>query len=283
MSAEIKSLPKIGVVAISKNEERDIRGFLDNLISWVDEIVIVDDGSTDSTKDIIKSAGDKVILVEKTMDKETGFSGQRNAGIDVATSDWLLHMDIDERVTPELAYEIREVLNHTDNNGFRYRRLNYFLHRPMRGGGWQNWNKPQLAKRDYHRFERPIHEECVITGGENKIGQLRNEMLHFTDESFIERMEKSFSYCQGVARLIQEKNRKVRWYDLLLRPVRIFIKKYILQGGYRDKIPGFISAVNSAGAEFRSNSIVWDRQNKIERDLLERDVSERWKHYNRNE
>jgi (heptosyl)LPS beta-1,4-glucosyltransferase len=91
--------PTLGVVAISYNEEIDLPGFLEHLVTWVDEIVIVDDGSTDSTEQIASNYGSKVKFIRSKRVKGEYYSDQRNKGIDNANSDWLLHMDIDERVT----------------------------------------------------------------------------------------------------------------------------------------------------------------------------------------
>src|SRR2546428_14092308 len=98
-----KPRPTLGVVAISHNEETDMPGFLEHLLPWVDEIVIVDDGSTDETIQIARAAGPKVKIISSPRQPGEYYSHQRNKGIDAATSDWLLHMDIVERVTPELA------------------------------------------------------------------------------------------------------------------------------------------------------------------------------------
>ena len=188
--------PTIGVVAISKNEEVDMPHFLRHLVDWVDEIIIVDDGSTDSTKEIILSFGTKVKLVEQKMDIQNGgFAEQRNHGIKAATADWLLHMDIDERITPSFAREIKNAIQDTQFNAYRYRRLNFFLHRPMKGGGLQDWNNPQLARRGFHRFENSVHETCIVDGMPASIGQLRYKMWHLNDESYLERMNKSMVYC----------------------------------------------------------------------------------------
>ena len=186
----------LGVVAISKNEERDIPRFLEHLLPWVDEIVIIDDGSMDRTPEIVRAAGNKVRLVNHPMDPIEGFAGQRNRGIEAAIADWLLHMDIDERVTPELADEIMRAIRDERYNGYRYRRLNFFLHHPMRGGGWQHWNHPQLARRGCHRFVNPIHETCEIDGGKDRIGQLDAEMWHLNDEDYVERVSKNLHYLQ---------------------------------------------------------------------------------------
>src|SRR5437763_15328649 len=124
--SEPSARPTLGVVAISRNEEKDMPGFLEHLLPWVDEIVIVDDGSTDGTAGIASSAGTKVKWSPRRRDAKTGFAGQRNFGIESAQSDWLLHMDIDERVTPELMEDILKGIQDSAHNGYRYRRLNCF-------------------------------------------------------------------------------------------------------------------------------------------------------------
>src|SRR5437867_9133513 len=98
--------PTLGIVAICHNEEKDMPRFLEHLLPWVDEIVLVDDGSTDRTVEIAQAAGPKVRVIVSPKTADEGYSDQRNKGIDAAFSEWLLHMDIDERVTPGLAEEI---------------------------------------------------------------------------------------------------------------------------------------------------------------------------------
>jgi glycosyltransferase involved in cell wall biosynthesis len=267
--------PTLAVVAIAKNEERDLPGFLSNVASWVEEIVIVDDGSTDGTLEIIKAAGRRVRLVERRMD-ESGFAGQRNAGIDAAISDWLLHMDIDERVTPELAGEIAAALGNERLNGYRYRRLNFFLHRPMRAGGWQRWNNPQLARRSKHRFENTIHERCVIEGGDAATGQLRGFMWHLNDEDYVERVGKNLRYMQMSGEEILARGTRVRWYHLLFDPAYRAFKSFVLQQGYREGVRGLILALYTFSGTFNRWAYAWDRQNRVARSKLEEDLRRSW-------
>src|SRR5262245_1041187 len=225
--------PTLAVVAIAKNEERDLPAFLRHLEPWVDEIVIVDDGSSDRSIALIRSAGQKVKLLERRMRPAEGFAGQRNAGIAIAESDWLLHMDIDERVTPELAREIRRAIQQKEFNAFRYRRLNFFLQRPMQAGGWQHWNHPQLARSGRHQFKNLVHEVCVIEGGDRCIGQLSGEMWHLNDEDYVERVTKNLHYMQGSGDSILARGTVVRWYHLLFHPLLRALRAYFLEGAWR--------------------------------------------------
>ncbi len=275
-SNNIRSGPALGVVAICKNEEKDLPAFIDNLLPWVDEIVIIDDGSVDSSRKIIQSFGAKVRLVESKMESETGFAGLRNIGIDNATSDWLLHADIDERIPPALAAEIKLNINDTSLNAFSYRRRNYFLHRPMKGGGWQDWNKPQLARRGKHRFQNKVHEVCVIDGGSELVGQLENVIWHLNDETYQERMEKSAVYCREQARRIQKRSIVLHWWHFFLFPVGEFFRKYIFKKGYRDGTHGLLFSMHSSCAMFKACALVWDEQNQIEREELEQALQAEW-------
>ena len=123
----MNSKPTLGVVAISYNEEVDLPGFLEHLKGWVDEIVIIDDGSTDTTEQIASKYGPKVNFIKSKRDAGEYYSDQRNKGIDHAKSDWLLHMDIDERVTKELSLEILTAVSSPDYDAYKFKRLNYFF------------------------------------------------------------------------------------------------------------------------------------------------------------
>jgi len=268
--------PSLGVVAISYNEEVDLPGFLANLLPWVDEIVIVDDGSSDKTRSIAEAAGDKVKFIVSPRGAGEYYAGQRNKGIVAAESDWLLHMDIDERVTPELAVEIIESIRNEERDGFRFRRLNFFLHRPVRGGGWQNWNMVHLARRQVLRFEGMFHERCVLNVPEKRIGQLNAKMWHLNDDSYKARMRKSFSYCQELSERLEKKFKRIGWIHILGLPVLEFFRKYLLKCAYRDGVRGLIFSMHSAGAMFRGCALVWDRRHRIPREEVEEKMRALW-------
>lgn len=269
----------LGVVAIAKNESRDMPGFLAHLLPWVDEIVIVDDGSTDNTRELAAAAGTKVKLVHRRLEPAGGFAAQRNFGIDSARAEWLLHMDIDERVTPELAAQILTAIEQEACNGFRYRRLNFFMHAPMRGGGWQNWNKPQLARRGKHRFERAIHEECVVDGGDSMTGQLQGMMWHLNDVDFVERVEKNLRYMQLSGDEIVRRGVTVRWYHMIVHPLYRAVRSYLVDRGYRDGTHGLILAIYTFTGTFNWWAYAWDRQHARARDELEGEIAAQWSAY----
>jgi glycosyltransferase involved in cell wall biosynthesis len=272
--------PSLGVVVIAKNEETDISAFLNHLLPWVDEMVIVDDGSTDGTLDIIRPHGSRITLIEQRMDPEGGFAAQRNLGIDAATADWLLHMDVDERVTAELAEEISAKIQDTGKDAYRFWRLNFYLHRAMKHGGLQRWNDVHLAKRETLRFSGKVHERAELTCGDDRVGQLGSRMWHLADESFSERLSKHVQYTGIESELILAKNIKVRWYHLIYKPIRYTVSTYIKHQGFREGTLGLIYAIHQFNAAFNWYALAWDAQNRIPRQTLEDEVSEGWRAFN---
>lgn len=266
----------LGVVAISYNEERDLPGFLKNVMPLVDEIIIVDDGSTDGTRDIAETAGSKVVFLISPRIEGDYYADQRNKGIDIAKSDWLLHMDIDERISPELANSILTAIQNPNIDAYRYPRLNYFLHRPMRGGGWTGWNLVHLARREILRFSGMYHEKIELTISEDKVGQLNDFMLHLNDESYDERLRKSANYQVEVSENIKRANKELGYFDILISFIREFVYKYFWKRGYLDGVPGLILAFHSASAKIRAFALVWDEQNRIPREHLEEEIRLMW-------
>lgn len=276
MSGPSETRQTLGVVAISYNEEEDIVGFLDHLVGWVDEIVIVDDGSTDQTEALCSATGPKVKFLRTPRSEGQYFSDQRNKGIDHAQSDWLLHMDIDERVTPLLSDEILHAIASPNHDGYRFRRLNHFMHRPMHGGGWQDWNLIHLARRDLFRFGGMFHESCHLDAPDDRVGQLRNRMVHFNEHNYEKRLRKSDVYLEEVVKHIEDRGKPVTGSQIAWAPLKEFLKKYIYKKGFRDGTPGLISALHSVSAVFRAHALVWDRQNRIPRQELEKALAAEW-------
>ena len=249
-------------------------GFLANLLPWVDEIVIVDDGSSDNTAKLAKAGGVKVNFITSPRDAGEYYADQRNKGIAAARSDWLLHLDIDERASAGLASEIKEVIARGKYDAYRYRRLNYFLNRPMQGGGWGDWNQVHLAKRDVLRFGGMFHETCDVTVPD--VGQLEGFMIHINDGSYEERLRKSTNYQPEVVMSVKEKEGRIGAVRIIWSFIREFLVKYFAKFGYRDGVAGLVWALHAASAAFRVRALVWDEQNRISRDDLEEEIARKW-------
>jgi len=160
---------------------------------------------------------------------------------------------------------------------YRFKRLNFFLHRPMSGGGWQDWNNVHLARRDVLRFGGMYHEDHIVDVPAERVGQLQSKMWHLNDSTYLERMGKSYRYCQEIAQRIKSRGRKIHWYDLFLAPLKEFVSKLIVKKGYRDKTIGLLWALHTSCAMFRACALVWDEQNRQDRSVVEEEVREKWR------
>ncbi|PQB05956.1 glycosyltransferase family 2 protein [Aureitalea marina] len=270
----------LGVVAIAYNEEIDLPGFLSHLTAWVDEIVIVDDGSTDRTGEIAHTYGDKVKFLISPREEGQYYSDQRNKGIAASESQWLLHMDIDERVPPELSREIIQAIQRKDKDAYRFRRLNYFMHRPMKGGGWSDWNLVHLCKRKYLRFGGMYHETIDLQIPDSRIGQLNKKMYHFNDSSYNERLRKSLTYQEEVIKHLRERGVRVGLWNMIYALCREFGVKYFYKRGFQDGTTGFISAFHSSFAMFKAYALLWEEQNRVTRAQLEKEMESEWNRNN---
>jgi (heptosyl)LPS beta-1,4-glucosyltransferase len=159
-------------------------------------------------------------------------------------------------------------------DAYRYRRLNFFLHRPMKGGGWQDWNLVHLARRQVFRFSGMFHEDCLVDAPPERIGQLKSLMWHLNDDSYLERMGKSNLYCLEQARNLKESGRRIRWWHLLLLPAIEFLKKFFKKKGYRDGTLGLMFSLHATSASFKACALVWDEQNPVSRQSVEEQLGE---------
>jgi hypothetical protein len=146
----------------------------------------------------------------------------------------------------------------------------------MRGGGWQHWNHAQLGRRGYHRFVKPIHETCLIDGGDECTGQLDSEMWHLNDEDYVERVSKNLRYMQMSGQEILDKGIRVRWYHLLFYPLYRALRSYFIDGGFREGTSGLVFAMYCLSSSFNWWAWAWERQNHISRETLDRQILDAW-------
>ncbi|MBN9024434.1 MAG: glycosyltransferase family 2 protein [Rhizobiales bacterium] len=234
----------LSAIIITKNEARDLPACLASL-SFCDEIVVVDSGSTDATVTIAEAAGCRVLIRSEW----AGFGVQKQRALDAATSDWVLSIDADERIPPALATEIRAALATADGPaGYRVNRLNTFLDKPLRHGGWYPDRHLRLARRDVARFTPDlVHERLVVDGA---VGELSTEMPHLSYVDFDEVLDKQRRYALSGAAQRQKSGRKGGVGRAALRAVWLFFRLYVIKRGFLDGRAGFLAAAANAQEMF---------------------------------
>lgn len=225
----------LSVVIITLNEEHNIRRCIASVREIADEILVVDSHSTDNTAEICRKEG--CIVIPRTFD---GYGRQKQFAVDQAKNDWILSLDADECVTPELSKEIRSLNPGKDNgvNGYRIPRKLVYLGRVMRFSGTGNEKLLRLFNRRYARFtDVPVHEKVVAEG---KTELLRGNLLHYSYKNLAHHFAKTNEYTTRAAEGYAA--RKKRFPPLWVAgkfPVS-FITFYIFKGGILDGYPGFI-------------------------------------------
>ncbi len=228
----------LSVVVLTKNEEKNIGECLKSLL-WCDEIVIVDDYSEDKTIDIVSKVC-KVHKVFKVVQNhlDGDFSGQRNFGLEKAKGEWVLFVDADERVSTELAKEIKRI---TDNSkhitGYYIKRQDYFLGKQLKHGETANVKLLRLAKKPSGKWSGKVHEEWKVAG---ETEELSNSLLHYPHPTISEFLTEINFYSTLRAEELYKKGTKVGFWQIILYPKAKFLQNYIWRDGLLDGMPGLV-------------------------------------------
>lgn len=242
----------ISVIIITHNEEKNILSCLEG-VKWADEIVVIDAFSHDNTKKLVEDFGAKILQIEWQ-----GYGKQKNYALGCASMDWILSLDADERVTPELAKEIQEVVQNSTIDGYQICRKAYFLGKWIRHSGWYPDYCLRLFRRGKGVFaEKQVHEYVELIG---RIGQLKGTMLHYTDNDLTHYLTKLGRYTTLAADELIAKGKKASLGDLITRPLFIFFKMYILKKGFLDGMHGFVLAVLSSFYVFVKYAKLWEKE-----------------------
>jgi len=237
-------MEKLSVVIITYNEEDNIDRCLES-VKWADEIIIVDNFSTDRTLDIARRYTDQIF-----QRKWDGFGSQKNYAISKATNNWILAIDADERITPELAGEIRVLFRAGELPMAAYE-LPYkvfFGDQWVRHGGWYPEYHIRLFCKDKGRFkERLVHEGVEVSG---PVGRLRHFVEHYTYRSISDFIQRIDRYSTLSAEAYYKEGRKVGWVETAFRAWFTFVQMYILKRGFLDGGVGFQLAVLYACSTF---------------------------------
>lgn len=223
-------------------------------VSGAGEIIVADTGSTDATRDLAAAAG--ATVMEFAWE---GFGKTRIAIFGAATREWILWLDSDERVTPELWESVGRAVERTGRNspaGYEVMRRANFLGRWMKGGGWGRDHVLRLFRSDNWSMEdRRVHEGVSVRGG---TGLLEGELLHYTDRTLTHYLNKFNSYTTLAAREMHEAGRRMRPGDILVRPSWTFLRMYLLKGGFVDGLAGLVLAVLSGTYVFVKYMKLWE-------------------------
>jgi glycosyltransferase involved in cell wall biosynthesis len=233
------------------NEEENLRDCLESL-RWADEIFIVDSFSGDGTLDIGREFSARIV-----QHAYANSAAQKNWAIPQAIHPWVLLVDADERVTPELRDEIRRILEEGPrHDGYWIRRANHFLGRRMKHCGWETDKVIRLFRRDVARYqEREVHAEIDLPG---PLPVLRNKLLHYSFRSFSQYWRKMQTYSDWGASQLHREGRRAGWAAIALRPVIRFLKMYLLRLGFLDGVHGLVLCMLSAFTVYLKYAKLWE-------------------------
>jgi glycosyltransferase involved in cell wall biosynthesis len=232
-----KNSPKgLSVVIITHNEEDNIRECLES-VKWADEIIVVDSNSSDKTEEICRSYG--ITFIQEAW---KGFALQKNSAIEKATRDWILSLDADERITPELKKEITAVMESADpKDGYFIARKNFFLGRWIKRCGWYPDYNLRLFQKGKGLFGiREVHEAIKINGA---AGHLKSPMEHHTYKSLEDFMKRLDLYSTLAAQQMLKEKKIYGILHIIFRPLYTFISMYFLRLGFLEGYYGFILSV----------------------------------------
>ncbi len=252
---------EISAVIITFNEEKRLEPALKSLAGLVSEIIVVDSFSTDNTVRLAKKYTNKVF-----QRKWTDYSDQKNYANTRASFPWILSLDADERISPELREEILEVKKEEPEcDGFLIPRQVYYLGKWIRHSGWYPDRKLRLFRKDRARWEGEfVHERLVIEG---KIQKLNGSIHHFTYRNISEHLDRINKFSELGAQKLYAKRKKCRWHHLVFMPFLRFMKSFFWRAGFLDGYPGFIvSVLNGYSIFLRYAKLreIWKKGERIE-------------------
>ncbi len=241
------------VIIPCKNEQHNIVACVESVRGIADEILLADSGSQDDTLSIARSLG-----VHRIIEREYVHSGDfKNWAIPQAAYPWVLIVDADERVTPELAAEIRQTLQAPAYDGYWIYRENYFQGHRIRFSGWQNDCCLRLFRRDLGRYVGETdHAEVHVSSG--RVGRLRHRLQHFTSSRVSHYLNKLQRYAELQAQLWYKQGKKPSVLKLLLIGPARFLQTYIIRRGFLDGIPGFEVCALTALYSFLKQARLWE-------------------------
>jgi glycosyltransferase involved in cell wall biosynthesis len=245
---------KVSVTVITRDEATNIDACLAS-VAWADEVLVVDCGSTDRTADLARARGARVIVRDWP-----GYAPQKNFAAGEAANDWILSVDADERVPPDLAAEIQTRLaREVSEAGFRIPRVTWHLGRWIRTTDWYPDYQLRLYDRRRARWkDRRVHESVEADG---RVGQLSHDLQHYAYRNITHHHQTMDRYTTLAAQQMYDDGRRAGWFDIALHPPAAFLRNYILRRGFTDGIPGLIISAMNSHYVFLKFAKLWALQN----------------------
>lgn len=244
---------KISAAIISYNEEKNIADAIKS-VEWADEVIVVDSRSEDRTREIAADMGAKVIERDWP-----GFAAQKQFAADSARNDWVLSLDADERISPELRDEILKIDGGAD--GYRIPRLSIYMGRPIRHGGWYPDRQLRLFDRQKGRWKQVrVHESFIMDEGA-AIGTLRGDILHYSVENAAHHHRMiGERYAPLAADQMFADGRRTSPLKIASAGPAAFVRSYLLKAGFLDGLAGFAIARFAAHHAFLKHLLLWELQ-----------------------
>ena len=250
---------KVSVCIITLNEEDHIRAACES-VSWADEIVVVDSGSTDRTREIAADCGARVFE-----NAWPGFAAQREFAAASATHDWILSLDADERVSEELGASIISLFSKADTDladGYRIPRRAFYMGRWIRGGGWYPDYQLRLYRKTKGSWQGAHVHESMKMNPDARIETLNGDLLHYTVRDAAEHHRMiGERYAPLGARKMLEQGRRTSPLKIATIGPATFIRNFVLKGGFRDGLAGLSIATFAAHHAFLKHLQLWELQN----------------------
>lgn len=248
--------PPLSVTIITLNEEIHIARAIESVRGFAQEILVIDSGSSDRTVEIARHLGAKVVT-----NPWRGYGQQKNFAQSQAAYTWVLNLDADEEVSPELAIEIQQTLERDESqkiSGYSIPRLSRYLGRWIRHGGWYPNRLVRLVDRRHAEWTEPtVHEECVVNGA---VLPLRYDLLHYPFRDIGDQILTNLRFSRLGSDALLRKGQARNLALLILKPIGKFLETYMIKQGFRDGIPGLIISVNAAHSIFLKYAYLFEEK-----------------------
>jgi glycosyltransferase involved in cell wall biosynthesis len=242
-------MPLLSAIVITRNEAANIGACLDGL-AFCDERIVVDCGSTDETVGIARGKGARVEFHEWR-----GFGRQKNYALSLATGTWVLSVDADELVTPELAGAIKTAVTEGAADAFEFPRLSSFCGREIRHSGWYPDYVLRLFRRGTGRFDDVAVHEGVMCEG--VVQRLRPPLIHHPVAKLEDALERLDRYSTAKAQMLVASGGRVSFFSGIARGLVSFLRAYIWRAGFLDGAEGFLLAVFTAETSYYPYMKAW--------------------------